>query len=116
MATLRSLFRSSTASLRLVITTIAALSLGCSAYRTTAKDARPSELARDGNWVMARRFPLVLQSGTKDCGAASLTAVIRYWGRAATPEAIEASTGHSGERLRAGDLERFARDSGLASY
>jgi ABC-type bacteriocin/lantibiotic exporter with double-glycine peptidase domain len=107
---------SAAVTLQIAVAALAALSLGCSAYRTTAKEAQPSRLVREGNWVVVPRFPLVLQPGTKDCGAAALSSVVRYWGRAATPEAIEGFTGHSNERLRAGDLERFARASGLSSY
>lgn len=95
---------------------LAALSLACSSYKTTAKEAQPSRLVQEGNWVVVPRFPLVLQRGTKDCGAAALSAVAQYWGRSAPPEVIEASTGRVGERLRAGDLEHFARENGLSSY
>lgn len=102
--------------LLLAVATLAALSLGCTTYKTTAKEAQPSRLVQDGSWVMVPRFPLVLQSGTKDCGAAALSAVVDYWGVPASPTAIEASTGSSDERLRAGDLERFARASGLSSF
>jgi ABC-type bacteriocin/lantibiotic exporter with double-glycine peptidase domain len=98
------------------VAVFAALSLACSSYKTTARDAQPSKVVQDGNWVLVPRFPLVLQSGTKDCGAAALSAVAGYWGHAVAPSIIEASTGRTGERLRAGDLERFARASGLSSY
>lgn len=103
-------------SIRCTIAALAALSLGCTAYKTMARDVQPSQAAQEGNWVMVPRFPLVLQRSTKDCGSASLAAVSDYWGRPSTPEAIEARSGRGGERLSAGDLERIARDSGLSSY
>src|ERR1041384_7430927 len=108
--------RSLIAFARVVAAVIALLSLGCAGYRSTAKEAHPSELAHDGGWIMTPRFPLVLQTGSKDCGAAALSAVLAYWGIATPPDVIERSTGRAGDRLSAGEMETFARRAGLSSF
>lgn len=66
--------------------------------------------------MMVPRFPLVLQTEDDDCGAAALAAVLRFWGYQATPQSIEAALGSTGHRLRAGDMEAYARSVGLRSY
>lgn len=101
---------------QLVLVTLLALSLGCASYRGTASTAQPSVVAREGQWMMVPRFPLVLQRENDDCGAAALAAVLRYWGFRATPQSIEGALGHAGNRLRAGDMEAHARSVGLKSY
>lgn len=100
----------------LAVAMLAALSLGCASYTGTAKEAQPSALYRSGGWVMVPEFPLVHQSGTNDCGAAALAAVVSFWGRPTLPAQIEQSAGHEGTRLRAGELERYARSAGLSAY
>jgi hypothetical protein len=65
---------------------------------------------------MVRNFPHVAQTGDKDCGAASLAAVLRFWGHPASAESIEASLGRADSRLQAGDMEAHARSLGLRSY
>jgi ABC-type bacteriocin/lantibiotic exporter with double-glycine peptidase domain len=94
----------------------AALSLGCASYKGSARLAQPSAVLKEGSWVMVPNFPLVLQLGNHDCGAAALSAVLGYWGRPTTPSDISTAEGRSGQRLRAGDLEHFARSEGLSSY
>ncbi|HMI89118.1 MAG TPA: cysteine peptidase family C39 domain-containing protein [Polyangiaceae bacterium] len=100
----------------LVLIAIAALSVGCASYRGTATNAQPSVVAQQGQWTMVRNFPHVPQAGDKDCGAAALAAVLRYWGHAASPESIEAALGRADNRLQAGDMEAYARGLGLRSY
>jgi ABC-type bacteriocin/lantibiotic exporter with double-glycine peptidase domain len=65
---------------------------------------------------MVPHFPLVLQDTSHDCGAAALASVMRFWGHPASPASIEASLGRTDARLRAGDIESYARKSGLSSY
>ena len=95
---------------------VAGLSLGCAAYRGTATEAQPSVVAREGAWMMVPRFPLVFQADNDDCGAAALAAVMRFWGYPASPQSIEAALGRKDNRLRAGDMETYARNAGLRSY
>ena len=65
---------------------------------------------------MVPKFPLVLQQGSYDCGAASLAAVLRFWGRSASPDEIAAALGKKDERLRAGEMAAYARRAGLRTY
>ncbi len=95
---------------------LAAASLGCATYQGTAKEARPSVLAREDNWVMVRGFPRVLQRGNHDCGAAALAAVLAFWGHRVTPEQISTAVSKRGEQLRARDIEVYAKSVGLSSF
>src|SRR5215831_9113490 len=85
---------------------LSVLSLGCASYQGSASTAQPSAVAREGGWTIVPHFPLVLQEGNHDCGAAALSAVLTYWGRAATPADISQAQSAPGQRLRAADIER----------
>ena len=100
----------------LLLVAIAALGLGCASYRGTATSAQPSVVAREGQWTMVQNFPYVPQANQSDCGAAALAAVLRYWGHPATPQSIEAAIGADDNRLKAGDMEAYARSVGMRSY
>ena len=91
-------------------------SVGCSAYRGTARTAEPARLAREGDWTMVENFPLVRQVDSDDCGGAALAAVLRFWGHSATPESVEKAVGGKNRRLRAGDMAAHARELGLRAY
>ena len=100
----------------LLLVAIAALGLGCASYRGSATSAQPSVVAQEGQWTMVRNFPFVPQANQSDCGAAALAAVLRYWGHPATPQSIEAAIGADDNRLKAGDMEAYARSLGMRSY
>jgi predicted double-glycine peptidase len=100
----------------LVLIAMAALSFGCASYRGTATGTQPSVVAQQGQWTMVPNFPHTAQTGDKDCGAAALAAVLRYWGHSASPESIEATLGRADNRLQAGDMEAYTRSLGLRSY
>jgi predicted double-glycine peptidase len=100
----------------LVLLALATLGFGCASYRGTASSAQPSAVVQQGEWKMVRNFPHVAQKGGEDCGAASLAAVLRFWGHPATPESIEASLGRADNRLQAGDMQAYAKSLGLRSY
>ena len=91
-------------------------SVGCSAYRGTARAAEPAELAREGDWTMVENFPLVRQVDDDDCGGAALASVLRFWGHPATPGSVEKAVGGKNKRLRAGDMAAHARELGLRAY
>jgi predicted double-glycine peptidase len=95
---------------------IAVSAVGCANYQGTARAAEPVALAQEGEWVMVSGVPLVRQETNKDCGAAALASVLKFWGRGATPSSIEAAIGRGNERLRAGDMAGYARKQGLRSY
>src|SRR3954467_14372166 len=69
----------------LALLAIAALGFGCASYRGTATSAQPSAVAQQGKWTMVPNFPHVAQAGGNDCGAAALSAVLRFWGHPASP-------------------------------
>jgi len=100
----------------LVLVAIAVLTFGCASYRGTATSAQPSVVAQEGHWTMVRNFPYVPQANQSDCGAAALAAVLRFWGHPATPQSIEAALGAEDNRLKAGDMEAYARSLGMRSY
>jgi ABC-type bacteriocin/lantibiotic exporter with double-glycine peptidase domain len=91
-------------------------SVGCSAYRGTARTAEPARLAREGDWTMVENFPLVRQVDSDDCGGAALASVLRFWGHPVTPESVEKAVGGKNRRLRAGDMAAHARELGLRAY
>lgn len=65
---------------------------------------------------MVAGFPRVMQQADNDCGAAALTAVLDFWGRPTTPQAVVEGAGRVGKRMRASDIEGYARKQGLSSY
>ncbi|HEX4334899.1 MAG TPA: cysteine peptidase family C39 domain-containing protein [Polyangiaceae bacterium] len=95
---------------------IAALSLGCASYKGSSHEVQPSSVQQQGGWVMVPHFPLVMQEGNHDCGAASLSAVLGFWGRPSTPAQIADAEGRGGKRLGAGDIEQYAKSQGFSSY
>jgi ABC-type bacteriocin/lantibiotic exporter with double-glycine peptidase domain len=103
---------------RLFLLTVFVLvsSFGCAVYRGTARAAEPAALAREGDWTMVEKFPLVRQVDDDDCGGAALASVLRFWGRQATAESVEKAVGGRNKRLRAGDMAAHARQLGLRAY
>ena len=95
---------------------MATFAVGCASYRGTATSAQPSVVSQEGHWTMVRNFPHVAQQGDKDCGAASLAAVLRYFGQSASPESIATAMNSTDSRLSAGEMATYARDAGLRSY
>jgi ABC-type bacteriocin/lantibiotic exporter with double-glycine peptidase domain len=95
---------------------IAALSLGCASYKGSSHETQPSTVVHEGGWVIVPHFPLVMQESSHDCGAASLSAVLGFWGRPSTPSQISEASGRAGQRLAAGDLEQYAKSHGFASF
>lgn len=87
---------------------------GC--YRGSAHDAELSAIRNDSGWVRVE-VPLVRQSGSKDCGAAALAAVLGYWGRPVEAHEIDRATGRSaGRRVSAGQLASYAKERGLSAF
>jgi ABC-type bacteriocin/lantibiotic exporter with double-glycine peptidase domain len=92
------------------------MSSGCANYQGTARAAEPAVVAKEGRWVMVSGVPHVRQENERECGAAVLASVLRFWGRSATPKSVEAALGVKNERLRAGDMAKHARSQGLRAY
>ena len=104
------------------IAAIAALALGCASYRGTASTVQPSEVAREGGWVIVPHFPLVMQQGDHDCGAAALAAVLTYWGRkdnallsSCAPNCSQASIDHIRKLYVAADVSLGVGAAALAT-
>jgi predicted double-glycine peptidase len=98
----------------LLLCAIAVVGTGCASFRGSAPTATSS--AQTERWTKLQNFPLVLQEKGDDCGAAALSAVVRYWGYPASAQSIEASLGREDRRLQAADMEAYARSVGLRSY
>lgn len=91
---------------------------GCARYSGSAVEADPERVAQEPGWVLAHDVPLVRQRGARDCGAAALSSVLAYWGQRASPGEISSGLANDVDRtgLTAGELERYARERGLAAF
>jgi ABC-type bacteriocin/lantibiotic exporter with double-glycine peptidase domain len=100
---------------------VGACALSCASYKGTAQDADLQALARDGGWRRIDDVPFVHQRDSKDCGAAVLSTVLRYYdpelGQAGERATIDQALRHKpGEGLAASDLRDYARENGFAAY
>jgi ABC-type bacteriocin/lantibiotic exporter with double-glycine peptidase domain len=94
---------------------LALLPAGCSAL-CPERGFDPRELDLDPGWISAKDVLPVIQEGEKDCGAAALSAVLRYWGVLASANEIAASTSNSDQGILAAALRDFARSKGLRAF
>jgi ABC-type bacteriocin/lantibiotic exporter with double-glycine peptidase domain len=77
----------------------------------------PAAIAAEPGWLLVRSVPFYGQSGDRDCGAAALAMVLRYWEVPVTPQEIVAAyQTKDGRGLRAGELRDFARGRGLEAF
>lgn len=95
--------------------------LGCASYHGSARDASQQHLALEAGWNRLEKVELVHQKGAKDCGAAALSTVLRYWdpapGKAFERDAIDRALRRSPEQgLVASDLRDYARHGGFSAY
>ena len=84
----------------------------------SAKTFRPERLETESTWLVVRDVPVVRQTTLTNCGAASLSMVLGYWGTPTSIATIETAlpvTVEDGE-FRAGDLRDFARANGLKAF
>jgi ABC-type bacteriocin/lantibiotic exporter with double-glycine peptidase domain len=96
---------------------IASAALGCASYQGSAASADHAMPAEEPGWIWVSGVPEALQRGEKDCGAASLSAVLAYWGHPVTPEQIRQTIGvRAAGGVRAMDLTAFARTKGFDAY
>jgi ABC-type bacteriocin/lantibiotic exporter with double-glycine peptidase domain len=101
---------------RLLGWSVLALTLaGC--YTGSARTVSPASIAADPGWLLVGSVPFYEQRGDRDCGAAALAMVLRYWQIAVTPQEIASAHRTGGARgLRAGELRDFARSRGLEAF
>lgn len=90
--------------------------LGCASYRGSAHEIDNRDVTREPGWVRVDGVPVVRQSGPRDCGAAALSSVLKFWGKDVTPAQIRADTRLEGAGLKAGDLRDFTRQQGLTAF
>jgi ABC-type bacteriocin/lantibiotic exporter with double-glycine peptidase domain len=77
----------------------------------------PTEVAERDGWKLVEGVPFVEQRGEKDCGAAAVAMVLRYWGVPAGAENAVSTDVASGERgLRASELRELVRARGLDAF
>jgi ABC-type bacteriocin/lantibiotic exporter with double-glycine peptidase domain len=87
---------------------------GC--YRGAGRATDPAAIVEEAGWIRVD-VPLVRQRGKSDCGAAALSAVLAYHGRASALDVIEQRLGGASSRgVRAGQLTEYARGQGLAAF
>jgi ABC-type bacteriocin/lantibiotic exporter with double-glycine peptidase domain len=97
------------------------LALGCVSYRGSAHSVAPSAVAAQSGWQRVESVPAVRQTGSKDCGAAALSAVMGYW-RSPMPlelrrERIDEALRESADGgLSAGALRDYARRQGFRAF
>jgi hypothetical protein len=98
----------------LIVSIFAVVSAACgtASLQGTATAAQPAAIQNDAQWKTVKDFPVVLQSSSDDCGGAALSAVVRYWGYAATPQSIETALGKTDHRLHTASV--FSRMSSTA--
>lgn len=100
---------------------LAVAAVGCASYRGSAHDVEQASLANDQGWNRIAHLPVARQAGAKDCGAAALSAVLRYWERAPNPagdrEVIDRTLRRGpDEGLSVGALRDYARQQGFQAY
>src|SRR5439155_656740 len=80
---------------------------GC--YTGSAHTVTRATIDADPGWLLVRGVPFFQQAGERDCGAAALAMVLRYWDVGVTPAEIASAHPESHARgLRAGELRALA--------
>jgi ABC-type bacteriocin/lantibiotic exporter with double-glycine peptidase domain len=75
------------------------------------------ELGADPSLKLLSNVPHVEQEGAQDCGAAAMSAALRYWGVAVSPEAVRQSVEiPMNEPIAAGLLRDYAEQLGFHSF
>lgn len=95
--------------------------VGCASYQGSARDVASGSVAAESGWIRVEHVPPVRQAGAKDCGAAALSSVLRYWQRAPSPaaerSAIDAALRQDPKQgLSAGALRDYARGQGFRAF
>jgi ABC-type bacteriocin/lantibiotic exporter with double-glycine peptidase domain len=77
----------------------------------------PADLGAHDGWTMVSGVPFVRQRSERDCGAAAIAMVLRYWGVPVDAENVMSAHPLARERgLRAGELRELARAHGLDAF
>jgi predicted double-glycine peptidase len=106
----------------LTVLGVLAFAVGCVSYRGTARNVAPSAVHAEPGWTRVDDVPSVRQTGIKDCGAAALSAVMRYWRNSKSAAALEranidtALRQNPDEGLTALALRDYAREQGFHAF
>jgi predicted double-glycine peptidase len=105
-----------------VLTLAFASGLGCASYQGSAQDVSHAALESQAGWQRIDSVPLVRQKGAKDCGAAALSSVLRFWDPVPGQRALERESIDAALRtdpttgLSARELRDYARSRGFFAY
>jgi len=97
---------------------------GCASLGGRSRPFDETRLDAASGWLLAAPTPVLLQEGSKDCGAASLAMMAGRWHVALSREeavtalaaAAAARPASPSEGVRLGDLRDVARAHGLTAY
>lgn len=97
---------------------LASLLLLAPACASRSKAFHPERLERENHGIVLRDVPVVRQTTPSNCGAASLSMVLQYWGTPLTIDEIasELPPSPADGSFKAGDLRDFARAHGLKAF
>lgn len=77
----------------------------------------PSDVAARDGWLLVEGVPFVAQRSERDCGAAALAMVLRYWGVPADVDGLVAAVPAArGRGLKAGELRDLVHARGLDAF
>jgi ABC-type bacteriocin/lantibiotic exporter with double-glycine peptidase domain len=93
---------------------LALVSQGC-LYQGAGRSIDEPEVA-EGAMDRVSGFPLVLQVGEQDCGAAALSATLQHWGTAIDIAEVRRIAGDEDAPLRADALREVARRKGYDAF
>lgn len=90
---------------------------GCALHAGTARPTTLEDLRAEEGWILLDAVPFVAQEAEQDCGAACLAMVLRHWGVAAEPRALDRECAVEGEEgLRATALRDAARRREMEAF
>ena len=82
-----------------------------------SKSFRPERLETEQSWLVVRDVPVVRQTTDNNCGAASMSMVLGYWGSPMTIDEISTRLPAApAEGFQAGDLRDLARERGMKAF
>lgn len=97
-----------------LILALALVSQGC-LYQGAAQSTDEPAFA-EASMDRVPGFPLVLQVGQQDCGAAALSATLQHWGTAIDVAEVRRIAGNEDAPLRADTLREIARGKGYDAF
>jgi ABC-type bacteriocin/lantibiotic exporter with double-glycine peptidase domain len=99
-----------------------AMLVGAGAVLSACQAARgnvvsPADVSERDGWTLVSGVPFVRQRSERDCGAAAITMVLRYWGLSIDANDVIASQPAARERgFKASELRELVRARGLDAF